>query len=114
VQTASAPWPGGAIAGMVIPLVLFFGLLGVVGTCWYYRRRNTRTVNLWDMAPGAEEDPNEERAKDKTRAPFGNDDMSNSSGGAATGQNLNDIAGEKRLQRVGLLEPSPPQYTVQG
>ena len=90
-----------------MPLVLFFGLLGVVATCWYYRRRNSRTINIWDKAPAAEEEHPEEKGKDKTRAPFG-DDLSNSSGGAATGQNLNDIAGEKRLQKVALLEPSPP------
>jgi hypothetical protein len=32
---------------MVVPLVLFVGLLGVVLTCWYYRRRTSKTINIW-------------------------------------------------------------------
>jgi hypothetical protein len=32
---------------MVIPLVLFVGLLGVVLTCWYYRKRNSKSINIW-------------------------------------------------------------------
>ena len=107
------------MAGMVVPLVLFFCLLAVIGTCWYYRKRKSNSiVNIWDKAEVQEDEDNinEGKGKDKTRMPGDNgEDMSSSSGGAGpTGHMLNDVAGEKRRQKVGLLEPSPPQYTVQG
>jgi uncharacterized membrane protein len=60
---------------MVIPLVLFFILLSVVVTCWYYRKKNKRAVNIWD---GAEEDNGK---RDKTRiAGEGEPDEVSSSG----------------------------------
>jgi hypothetical protein len=92
------------VAGMVVPLVLFFSLLAVVGTCWYYRRRNSKTVNMWESG-------DEDQVKrDKTRVGEGGEhDEISSSGGIQGQMMINDMA-EKKRQKQGLLDN--PMYTI--
>jgi hypothetical protein len=92
---------------MVIPLVLFFSLMAVVATCWYYRRRNAKAVNIWD-AP--DEDMGKQR--DKTRMGEGEIDEISSSGGGSQNNMMNDMGVEKKRQKQSLLDAQ--QYTVQG
>ena len=98
------------MAGMVVPLVLFVGLLGVVLTCWYYRRRNSKAINIW-VDP--DEKLEDQGKRDKTRIGEGEqDEISSSGGGYSNNLMRDDIAKEKRRQKQSLLDAQ--QYTVQG
>ena len=90
------------MAGMVVPLVLFVGLLGVVLTCWYYRRRNSKTINIW-VDP--DEKLEDQGKRDKTRIAEGEqDEISSSGGGYSNNLMREDIAKEKRRQKQSLLD----------